>query len=63
MLFVDDEQKVLGGPDGAPGQADHDMALSSVRLAHQYLAKPCDAQTMRTTVDRAVNLHVKRVAD
>lgn len=39
------------------GQADQDLTLSSVALAHQYLAKPCDAQTLRTTVDRAVSLH------
>src|SRR5581483_4445821 len=38
------------------GQSDREITLSSVTLAHQYLAKPCDAATLRATVDRALNL-------
>ena len=40
------------------GQSDQEMTLSSVTLAHQYLAKPCDARTLRATVDRALNLRI-----
>jgi putative nucleotidyltransferase with HDIG domain len=40
------------------GTADRGMALDSVALAHQYLAKPCDAKTLRGTVDRALSLRV-----
>lgn len=40
------------------GQADKEMTFSAATLAHQYLAKPCDAQALRNTVERAVTLHV-----
>ena len=40
------------------GTADTEITLSSVTLAHQYLAKPCDARTLRATVERALNLRV-----
>ena len=40
------------------GQSDREITLSSVTLAHQYLSKPCDAATLRATVDRALNLRV-----
>jgi HD-like signal output (HDOD) protein len=40
------------------GQSDQDITLSSVTLAHQYLAKPCDATVLRATVDRALNLRI-----
>lgn len=40
------------------GQADREITLPTVALAHQYLAKPCNAQIVRETVDRAVNLHL-----
>lgn len=40
------------------GQADKEMTFSAATLAHQYLAKPCDAQALRQTVERAVTLHV-----
>ena len=35
------------------GQADRDVVLGAVGLIHQYLSKPCDAETLMTTVDRA----------
>ena len=38
------------------GQAEGEMFLKSVRLAHQYLSKPCDAETLRATVERACTL-------
>ena len=40
------------------GQAGQELTLSSVSLAHQYLAKPCDPATLRATVERALNLRV-----
>ncbi|NMC49676.1 MAG: HDOD domain-containing protein [Desulfovibrio sp.] len=38
------------------GHSDTNMALQSVRHAHQYLLKPCGAEELKATVDRAVNL-------
>lgn len=35
------------------GAADMELTLQSVSLSHQYLMKPCDAQTLRATVQRA----------
>lgn len=35
------------------GTADIDLTLQCVSLSHQYLLKPCDAQTLRATVQRA----------
>jgi len=43
------------------GMADKEVTLPSVMLAHQYLAKPCDAAILRATVDRALNLRVMLV--
>jgi HD-like signal output (HDOD) protein len=34
------------------GQADEASALAMVRVAHQFLAKPCDAKVLRLTVER-----------
>jgi HD-like signal output (HDOD) protein len=34
------------------GQADEESALSAARVAHQFLAKPCDAKTLRQLVER-----------
>ncbi|PWU00854.1 MAG: two-component system response regulator [Terriglobia bacterium] len=39
------------------GTADQEMTLRSVTLAHQYLVKPCDAKTLRTKVEHALNFH------
>lgn len=38
------------------GHAEREAAMRSVGLAHQFLAKPCDADTLRTTVARACEL-------
>ena len=35
------------------GTADMELTLQSVSLAHQYLLKPCDAGTLRATLQRA----------
>jgi HD-like signal output (HDOD) protein/ActR/RegA family two-component response regulator len=40
------------------GTADQEITLRSTTLAHQYLLKPCDAATLRTTVSRAFSLRV-----
>ncbi len=40
------------------GTADLDLTLQCVSLSHQYLLKPCDAQTLRATVQRALCLRV-----
>ena len=39
------------------GQADEESALSAARVAHQFLAKPCDAPTIRKVVERTGELH------
>jgi putative nucleotidyltransferase with HDIG domain len=41
---------VLSGSAGLP------EALDSLRPTHQYLAKPCDADTVRHTIERALKL-------
>ncbi len=38
------------------GHSDTNMALKAVRHAHQYLLKPCGAQELKATVDRAMSL-------
>ncbi len=38
------------------GHSDPIMILKSVGAAHQYLAKPCDAELLVSTVERALNL-------
>jgi len=38
------------------GHAEREAALRSVGLAHQFLAKPCNADTLRTTVARVCGL-------
>jgi putative nucleotidyltransferase with HDIG domain len=38
------------------GNGDYQATLRSVTLAHQYLAKPCDAATLRTTLENALTL-------
>jgi putative nucleotidyltransferase with HDIG domain len=35
------------------GYSERDLVFSSVGLAHQFLSKPCDAETLKTTVSRA----------
>jgi putative nucleotidyltransferase with HDIG domain len=36
------------------GTADHEMTLHSATLAHQYLMKPCDAETLLSTLKNAL---------
>ena len=50
------------------GYSDQDLLLKTVRPAHQFLTKPCDAQRIKTTVQRAsktqsvlASLNVKKV--
>lgn len=38
------------------GTADIEFTLQCVSLSHQYLLKPCDAQTLRATVQRTLSL-------
>lgn len=38
------------------GHADREMTLKAVGPTHQYLAKPCDAELLKTTVARACML-------
>ncbi|HUT04774.1 MAG TPA: response regulator [bacterium] len=38
------------------GQSDSETILRSVEPAHQYLSKPCDAATMKSTIDRTLAL-------
>ncbi len=38
------------------GHSDMDVLLACTRITHQYLAKPCDPETLKTTVDRATGL-------
>ncbi|WP_457674096.1 HDOD domain-containing protein [Thiolapillus sp.] len=38
------------------GHADAEMLLESVKATHQFLSKPCDAETLRVTIDRALGL-------
>jgi len=38
------------------GQADQESVLRAVTPAHQYLSKPCDAETLKATVARACAL-------
>lgn len=38
------------------GYADKDLILKCVGSTHQYLAKPCDAQSLKATISRASNM-------
>ena len=38
------------------GQSDKETILRSVGPAHQFIAKPCEAETLKATVDRASGL-------
>ena len=40
------------------GTVDQQTTLRSTVLAHQYLVKPCDAATLRATMERALTLRV-----
>ncbi len=38
------------------GQSDRDLTLKAAVSAHQYLSKPCDAESLKLTIARAVAL-------
>ncbi|MEM9172791.1 MAG: HDOD domain-containing protein [Pseudomonadota bacterium] len=38
------------------GHAEQDMTIRSVAAAHQFIAKPCDAETLKATVSRTCRL-------
>ncbi len=38
------------------GQSDRSAVLGSVRVAHQFLSKPCDAERLRLAIIRALDL-------
>jgi HD-like signal output (HDOD) protein len=38
------------------GTVEHDAVLRSAATAHQYLSKPCDATTLRATLDAALRI-------
>lgn len=40
------------------GYADKDLILKCVGSTHQFLAKPCDAETLKATISRASNLEL-----
>jgi Predicted signal transduction protein len=39
------------------GHSDHELILGSVKHAHQYLMKPCDAEVVKLVINRACGLH------
>lgn len=38
------------------GHVDHEATLRTTSVAHQYLSKPCDAETLCAALERAANL-------
>lgn len=40
------------------GTADEQSTLRSTTLAHQYLVKPCDAEALRETIERAFSFRI-----
>lgn len=38
------------------GHSDREMILRSTKFTHQFLAKPCDAETLKNTIERACRL-------
>jgi len=45
------------------GQSDQETVMRSVGPAHQYLSKPCDAETLRRTIVRACSLRELLASD
>lgn len=39
------------------GQSDQESVLRAIGSTHQYISKPCDAETLKATIDRACALH------
>lgn len=44
------------------GNLEQDLALRSATAAHQYLVKPCDAATLRATLDAALRIRTLLVS-
>lgn len=38
------------------GHAQHEMAVRAMRVSHQYLSKPCDAETLRRVIQRTADV-------
>jgi putative nucleotidyltransferase with HDIG domain len=38
------------------GQADSELIMKTVGVAHQFISKPCDPETLRSIIQRALNL-------
>jgi len=38
------------------GHSDDEMAIRSTRVAHQFIAKPCDAETLKTKILKTIKL-------
>src|SRR5262249_41387477 len=38
------------------GHAEHEAAVRALAVAHRYLSKPCDAETLRVVIERALQL-------
>src|ERR1700678_767223 len=45
------------------GYADKDLILKCVGSTHQYLSKPCDAESLKATIQRASNLEAALQSD
>lgn len=45
------------------GHADREMIMRSLGATHQYLAKPCDADTLKATLERALALNPQLQGD
>ncbi len=39
------------------GHADRELIIRSLTTTHQYLSKPCAAETLKATLDRVLSLH------
>jgi putative nucleotidyltransferase with HDIG domain len=40
------------------GQADSNLTMRAVGVAHQFIAKPCDPETLKSIVNRAIGLRL-----
>jgi len=48
---------------GLSGHSDEELALQSTKTTHQQLAKPCNAETLRQVLSKAIELRDKVVND
>jgi HD-like signal output (HDOD) protein len=44
---------------GLSGHTDNDLALKSTKTTHQQLAKPCEAETLKNTISKALNIRLQ----